>query len=418
MALFFRQHQSTEQIQENESTNDSPISLFAAFLLIVFVALLLAFGLMMVQSTTVTRMGNELFYKQCMWAGIGTFLAVGTCLIGPRKITDWRLIISMVLGTWLLLLAARFVFPPINGAYRWVQISGLGNIQPSEIAKFAMILMMARWASDHIRSFNNIVTEFWQNIKNMFKSPNARSMSFLAPLFIFCVTLGLVFLGKDLGMSLLIIASVGAIIFVAGLRMRYVLLLMMMGGLGVAALCMDKSSFRYQRIVAFLDPEKAGDAGMQIFMSLLALGSGGFSGRGLGEGRLKTGYLPEDHTDCILSITGEELGFIGMTSLIVIFVFIILLCTIITVRASSRTQMFVGAGFTALLGIQMLMNIAVITSSIPAKGMPAPFISYGGSNLVTSLVAIGIIVSIAIDSTFPNFYDRFLGGIFSKNTSS
>lgn len=449
--------------------NDDWGSLFAAFILIIIVIGLLAFGLTMVYSTTAPKSGEALVIKQGMWAGIGIVMAVITVFIGPKRIADWRLIFLSLFVVWGLLLAARFLFPPINGAYRWVQLPGI-SLQPSELAKFVGIVLFARWSFDQLRTIPSILKEsvlqlrkllcregdqwytrttqlilgfcligvgggvvlihgleVWRFVisavfilpgllfiaASIWVSEDYNPMRFFAltvPPVCFGITLGLIFMGKDLGMTALTAASAGAIIFVAGIRMRWIIMLLMLAFGGLQYLCSNPDSFRYKRLLSFRNPEAAGDAGFQIWMSLLALGSGGLLGRGLGEGRMKTGYLPEDHTDCILSIAGEELGFIALVCVILFFILLLCAAAYITMRANNKCSMLLGTGFTAMLGLQMLINIAVITSSMPAKGMPAPFISYGGSDMVVSLMAIGVIVGIAIESAFPHFHD----GLFAK----
>lgn len=455
-------------VSEPESHGDDWGSMLAATVLVVIVFLLLAFGLTMVYSTTAPKSGNEMFLKQCMWAGVGLAAAFGITILGPKRLTDWRMIILTLLISWALLVLARFYFAPIKGAYRWVQLPG-ASIQPSEIAKFVCIVLIARWSFDQLRVMSSVVKEvsvqtlklvhregelWWQRplrcliglvfigigtvftffhemswwrfvAGGIFAIPGIvfvatafwatrdytprRYIALVAPPILLGVTLGLIFLGRDLGMTLLTAVSAGAIIFIAGLRIRWVLLGASAVAAGIWYLCKDPDSFRYKRMFSFRDPESAGDAGFQIWMSLLALGSGGVWGRGLGEGRLKTGYLPEDHTDCILSIAGEELGMIALLCVVALFVVMLMLGIFISVRANNKCSLLLGSGFTVMLGFQMFINIAVITSSMPAKGMPAPFISYGGSNMVVSLMSVGVLCAIAIESSFPHFHDKLFG---------
>lgn len=475
-------------IPKNNASFDStvdhttPTKILTA-LLIILTAFLICIGLSVVFSTTAPSTlqaePDGFFLKQLTWVGIGSFFACIILFIGPKRLSDWRMILFLLLICWIMLLAARYYFTPINGAHRWINIGGAISFQPSELAKFTCIILIARWAYDHLRVIPNIITEikdrFWnqlnRNGENKIKRilfftialllfgtgmllllfcllstpeqinifPGAETLFFIIgatlfllgslgiyavmagenresprrfysiiwPLLLFGFTVAFVMLGKDLGMSVLICVSAFAIAFVAGISLRWIFAALGVLIMGVWWLLNDPTSFRYKRMCSFIDPENAGDAGYQIWMCLLALGSGGLTGRGLGQGRIKTGYLPEAHTDCILAITGEELGFISLIIILIVFLALIVVCAMICMRAANRRSMLLGSGMTIMLAVQMLINVAVVTSSIPAKGMPAPFISYGGSNMLISLMAIGVILSIAIESIYPAFHDKF-----------
>lgn len=437
-----------------------------ATIMILLVLIMLSFGLLMVYSTTSHRYGDTMFNKQLIWAGVGGVGAIAIVLLGPKRLTDWRLITFGLAVAWGLLLLAR-ISPAINGAHRWIKFGSI-SIQPSEIAKFLCIILFARWAYNNLQKMPTIFGEmrrqtfqvlhrrdepWWERPAALIggvilvglgavigakalaldvfrfmaatilivpgiwliwragrssKDYNAsRYLELMGPPVALAVTLGLIYIGKDLGMTLLTAASAGVVMFAAGLRFYWVLFAAGLVTGGIWCIRFFPESYRYKRLFSFLDPEQAGDAGFQIWMSLVALGSGGLTGRGLGAGRMKTGYLPEDHTDCILSIAGEELGMIALLLLIIIFVLMLIMGALISINARNKCSMLLGIGFTAMLGIQMMINIAVITSSMPAKGMPAPFISYGGSNMVVSLMSIGVLFAIAVEAAFPDFHDRF-----------
>ena len=165
------------------------------------------------------------------------------------------------------------------------------------------------------------------------------------------------------------------------------------------------SPYRLARLTTFTDPELTqSGTGYQLWLSLLALGSGNWTGVGFAESRLKHKYLPEAHTDFILSIVGEELGYVWMCVVILAYVVFVTLAIAISTRARTRQGMLLAFGLTTFIAVQAIINIGVISGAWPTKGMPAPFISYGGSSLVSCLVATGLIISVALDAAYPDYH--------------
>jgi cell division protein FtsW len=263
----------------------------------------------------------------------------------------------------------------INGSRRWV---GAGPItfQPSEIAKVASVFFLAWWFARFEKRSGNVI------------------YGFVITLSIIALLISLIITEVDLGTTALVGATTFVMMFVAGTNA------ILLGALSASALvgllfvatCMPE---RMSRLLAFMHPENyKQDAGLQQMQALIAWGSGGMEGLGLGNGRQKMLYLPYAHTDFIFPMIGEELGL--RVSLLVVFLFIVIIVCgmMIALHAKDRFGMLLGCGVVSLLGLQAAVNIGVTTSLLPNKGLPLPFISYGGSNLAASLFGIGILLNI------------------------
>lgn len=371
---------------------------FARWLLCI-VTLLTVFGLTMLYSTSYNVAGVKYFQNQLMWVAVGGMGGVTAFFIGYRRLASWG--IWLCLAVIVLLLIARIFFPAINGAHRWIRIPIPGmvlSLQPSEFAKLALALFTAKYCSDNLRSFS----EF-------------RWRSGLFPLVLGTGgVLACILIGKDFGTTVLSAAMVFGIMFAGGLYLRYFLVPAVL--VGVAALYIYFfDAMRLARVTSFMRPEEvAQGSGYQLYNSLLALGSGNWFGIGFMESRLKARYLPEAHTDFILAIVGEELGLVALLALIVGYGIFCWFGVKISLRANSRLGMLLGFGLTLVITMQAIINISVIAGAAPTKGMPAPFISYGGTNMVMCLVATGLLLSIAADTVHPGYNEELLGGLKRK----
>jgi cell division protein FtsW len=261
----------------------------------------------------------------------------------------------------------------VNGARRWFRFGG----QPSEFAKLAVIVALAYYAA-------------WNRDRM-----SRLKEGFLIPGFIIASVSGLVFLERDWGTALLVIA-VGAVMIMIGGASWKPFFLALLAGSTLLAIALCASARHFLRILAFLDLEqhKSG-VGWQNWQALVALGAGGFAGRGLGEGRQKYGFVPEHETDFILTVVGEEFGFLGTGLILLLFVFILLAGVTIIWQARDSFGYLLASGITFLIGLQAFINIGVVTSSLPNKGIPLPFISYGGSDLIVMLTGVGLLINIA-----------------------
>ncbi|HMA34983.1 MAG TPA: putative lipid II flippase FtsW [Chloroflexia bacterium] len=293
----------------------------------------------------------------------------------------WRRISVPAMGLTLLLLvlvliAPAAISPDINGAHRWIQL-GPFSMQPSELCKLVLVLYIADWLSQ--------------------KGQKVRDLTYgLIP---FGVVMGmiafLVLREPDMGTTLVLIAIGVAIFFIAGAHMIHFLASTVMGGF-VFYLLMFTASYRSNRFATFIDPDSDPlGAGYHISQSRMALGSGGLFGLGLGAGRQKFGWLPEQFTDTIFAVLGQEWGFIGAVLLLVLFGLLIFRGTRTALRARDSYGTLLATGITAWIGVQALINIGSVCGAIPFTGITLPFISYGGSSLAVTMAGVGLLLNIS-----------------------
>jgi cell division protein FtsW len=364
----------TKQQEKSEKTFSPPQK--SGVVLAFIVMGLILFGLIMLYSTS-TGSGNGAAFliKQAFWILLGISCAAIINFIGYKKLLPYTNIIVVI--TCLLLIAALFS-RPINGASRWIKLpGGIGNIQPSELGKIAVIMFLSYYLPKHQRQLN-------YSIKSL-----------VYPSCVCGIIILMILLGKDLGTTILVCAVIWFMAFAAGIRLRILLPPTLLLPI-IPIFLKYYNHVRWVRITSFLNPEKFQQTtGYQLWLSILALGSGSWTGLGFAQSRMKAHYLPEAHTDFILSIVGEELGYIAMLTLISAYIIFIVLAIYISTRAKEKDGMLLGFGITAMIGMQAIINIGVVSGAFPTKGMPAPFISYGGSNMVVCLIGAGFLLSIS-----------------------
>ena len=364
----------------------------SAYVLVISVLLLTALGFVMLLSTAPYSQEGQLdamsgVRRQGIWLALG--LAVGAFL-SQFSYHRLRRLAGPIFWVSLVLLAACFI-PTIGikvgGASRWIRVPGIGFTgQPSELAKIATVIALAAWGS-----------RFRDQRKNFLKG-------FVYPLGMVALPVGLIAAEVDLGTASLIFLTCTGMLFIAGTRLAYVLCLVVLGG-GLLWGAIELIPNRMARITAFLhlnDPEsdklklKADIVNMnhQQNQALIALGNGGLTGVGIGESRQKQYYLPLPHTDSVYAIVGEELGLAGTVGVILLFLGAGLSGMVIAMHAPDRFGKLLGFGLMCLIMGQAAINMGVMTGCLPNKGMPLPFISYGGSNLFSCLVAVGIVLNI------------------------
>lgn len=271
----------------------------------------------------------------------------------------------------------------VSGAHRWINICGL-SFQPSEFMKLGIIVYFA-----------NLISTKYANIKLFFKG--------LLPLLVVLgLVIGLILLQPDLGTSFAI-AAVSFIMFLtAGINMRF-LWVIAVGAIPCLYFLIFSVAYRRKRMLAFLDPwADPKGIGFQIIQSFVALGCGGLFGVGLGQSRQKLFYLPQSHTDFIFSIIGEETGLLGASFVLGLFMTLTILGFMVALKAKDRFGRFVAIGITSLIGLEAFINIAVCTGMIPTKGLPLPFVSFGGTALITHIVAIGLLLNISKNRLYEN----------------
>ncbi len=343
------------------------------------VAALLALGLVMLYSSSMTQVGAHYLMLQLVWCALGLVLCVAATVLDYqllKKIAWPVFIFALVLLVLVLLPLPHGITKKINGAHRWFILPGM-RLQPSEFAKLALVIMLA-WCGDRYQ-------RQMQNWKR----------GILFPGILIALVLGLIFVEPDRGTTILLAAVSGSLLLVAGVRWKHILVPASVGAAGLAVSILH-DPMRMKRIFSWWDLEQHKDGvGYQAYQAMIALGSGGWTGLGLGNGRQKLGFVPEHHTDFIFSIIGEELGLITTLLIVVAFV-VIALCGIgIALNSRDTFGFLLATGITFLIGLQAAINISVVTSALPNKGLPLPFISYGGSNLLAMLTCVGILFSVA-----------------------
>lgn len=342
---------------------------------------LAAFGAAMVYSASAMIAMKEsqsqytYFYKQFAFTIIGLGVMFVVSKIDYRRYqSEW--FVYGLLAVTVVLLIAVFAFPPINGARRWIRFAGL-SVQPSELAKIALPIFLAFFLTKHEKTMGEL------------KSTVIPCVSALVLL------TGLIFIEPDLGTVIVLCAIFSAVYFAAGAKILHIATVagaMVLLGIGAVIL----APWRVQRLMAFLDPFKhSDDAGYQVVQSLMAIGSGGIVGEGFAKGQAKLFYLPYPYSDFIFSVVGEELGLVGTMAILIAFGLLLWRGTRAALMAPDRFGMLLGIGIITGIIVQALFNISVVISILPAKGIPLPFISYGGTSVLMTLCAVGVLLNIS-----------------------
>lgn len=348
------------------------------------VAGLLALGLVMLYSASMAQEGARYLTMQLAWAGIGLVACMATAVFDYRWLQRLALPITAVTLLLLFLVLIPGVGVWKHGARRWFDLGPM-YFQPSEMAKIGLIIGLAAYG-----------TRFFDKMHTL-------KYGLIIPGGILSLGLGMIFMEPDFGTTLLIATAGGIVLLVAGANWKYVIPPAALG-LGLFVIAVFNDPVRMKRITAFMHPEQhQSDTGYQAYQAMLALGNGGATGLGLGNGRQKLGFVPEHHTDFIFSIVGEELGVVATLSVVIAFMVFVICGLYIAWKSGNRFGQLLGVGITFLIGLQAFINIGVVTSALPNKGLPLPFISYGGSSLVFMLIAVGLLLSIAnyADETEP-----------------
>jgi cell division protein FtsW len=352
----------------------------SAYILFLAVLGLLVIGIVMLFSTSAFARdshGDVYFFikRQAMWFGVGLVVCIFAALIDYHL---WQRTWWLWFALALVVLALCYV-PHIgmrlNGSRRWIGWGPI-TVQPSELAKVTVIFFLAAWFSRYEKPDRKLL------------------LGFILPLAIISLPAALVLGEVDLGTTALIGTTAFVVMFIAGASPLW-LGAVSLTGLGALLIVATQISERMGRLSAFLHPQHfKEDAGLQQMQALIAWGSGGMEGLGLGNGRQKMLYLPYAHTDFIFPIVGEELGL--RFSLLVVFLFVVIIVcgTMIALHAKDRFGLLLGCGVVSLLALQAAVNIGVTTSLLPNKGLPLPFISYGGSNLVACMFGVGLLLNI------------------------
>lgn len=355
--------------------------------LLLSVSALVAIGIIMIFSSSFSyslvnyKDGYYFLKRVFIWAVVGT-MAMVFCSRFPYW--QWKRFANMIMliSLGLLVMVLTPLGKEVNGAQRWIGVGDSLTIMPSEVAKFAVILFVAtsiERKKEKMQSFLYGVVPYLMLIGLCF---------------------GLIYKQPDFSTAFVVAVIIVAMVFVGGMKLSHFIGLAGAGVGGMIALIgyifISGSSYKAARITAFLDPwADPTDTGFQVVQSLLALGSGGLFGRGLGRSVQKHFYLPEPQNDFIFAIIGEELGFIGGAVILLLFMILIWRGIRIAINAPDVFSCLFTTGYVSMITVQVIINIAVATSSMPVTGMPLPFISYGGNTLVIFMAMTGILLNIS-----------------------
>lgn len=349
--------------------------------LFITTVVLLFLGVLMVYSASEVlarqRYGDSYLFlrKQVMWAALGLG---GLALVMRIDYRTYRqpLFVWSSLAIVLVALIAVLFSAPINNARRWFSIGGLG-IQPSEVAKLSAVFFVAWLLERRMHRVNDL------------------SYAILPIVVVVSPIVGLVLLEPDFGTSLTIALIAAVMIFAAGLEYAYFASTVVLA-IPAVVLLVVSSPYRFRRLMSFWDPwaDPRGD-GFQIIQSLIAVGTGGWMGKGLTHGVQKLFYLPEPHTDFIYAVIGEEFGLLGTVLTLVCFCVIAWRGLTIAAKAPDAFGSLIAIGFTTMIALQALVNMSVVLSMMPTKGIPLPLVSSGGSSLLINLVGIGVLLNVS-----------------------
>ena len=351
-------------------------------LLLIVTFLLLAAGIVMIYSASAIRaqerFGDPSFFlkKQIVWAVLGLLAMGWTMRWDLKRLQRWTPILLLASLFLLLLVLVPAVGMKVNGARRWLRLAGQ-SFQPAEFAKLALILFLASYFArrqDRLDSFLD---------------------GFLPPLIMTGMMAGLVILQPNFGTAVVILCVAGMLFFVGGVRWSH-LAATAAAAVPALLLLMLRSPHGRMRLLALMDPARvSAKATYQLDQSFYALGPGGLLGRGLGDSMQKLFFLPEPHTDFIFAIVGEEMGYVGTIVVVILFGLFLWRGTRAAVRAGDPYASFVAVGITGLVVGQAALNMGVVSGLLPTTGVPLPFLSFGGSSLVITLVSVGLLLNIS-----------------------
>lgn len=360
-------------------------------ILAILVLFICVFGLIMIYSASSYRAEYYYHDSKLYFRRQGLFIVLGAVLMVLVSLIDYRFYLKkmrfikirpIVILYFLCLLFHVYAFfkgHESGGSRRWIELGGGFNFQPSEISKVCFVLLAAFLAGKRKRLVNT--GSFFKNI-----------LGFILLFLFFVPILGIV-AAQNLSSAIILAGIVSVIIFCVSMDKKYIIVVFFMM-VGAVILFIALKAYRSERIMHFMYPESM-DPGDQILQGLYAIASGGLFGKGLGNSVQKLGNIPEVHTDMIFTIICEELGIIGGIALIGLFLLLLWRIFKIALNAPDIYGALIATGVFAQLSVQIIMNIAVVTNSIPATGVPLPFVSYGGSSLVIMLAEIGIVLSVS-----------------------
>jgi len=349
--------------------------IFASTIVLVFIGMVMVFSASAVMAGELYSSPYAFVIKQFIFASLGLIALWALMHIDYHKLDKPAIVFPLIGFTSLLLVLVLFLDRSHN-THRWLKFGGM-SFQPSELAKLVLVIFMAQFLSSRAKSMGDARNTL---------------LPAIAPCVVFC---GLIVAQPDLGTAMMCLAITGSILFVAGMPLRW---------FGFAAMPLAPvlyylivlTPWRWKRMVIFLDPfSDPHGAGFQTIQSLIAVGTGGVTGQGLMEGKQKLFYLPEPHTDYIFAVTAEEMGLLGTMTIVVLFAILCWRGIRTAMRAPDTFGRFLATGITAMVGVQALFNISVNIAILPTKGIPLPFVSYGGSSIILMLAGIGVLLNVS-----------------------
>ena len=353
--------------------------LFTATLLLVCISVVMVYSASAVMAVEAKQAPYYYLLKQAAWA------LLGLCFVPIVMRIDYRayrqpMVIWTMLGVVSLALVAVLFGRPVNGARRWLGVGPLG-VQPSELAKIAIVFCTAALLERRMERIDEVGYSL---------VPIGLAVGLIV---------ALILAEPDLGTAVTVLMIAAAMVFAAGLNYGYILGLLLTS-LPVGYVLIATSEYRMKRVHAFLDPysDALGD-GYQMIQSMIAVGTGGLTGRGLMNGLQKLFYLPEPHNDFIYGVIGEELGLIGSTVVVICFCIITWRGLRTAMRAPDRFGTFVAIGLTTMIGFQAFFNISVVLGLLPTKGIPLPFVSAGGSSLLINMIGMAVLLNVSQHAT-------------------
>lgn len=344
--------------------------------------LLIAIGIVMIYSSSAIpsweRYGDSMYFlkRHLVFLLIGLIASFSVMILDYRILQKYsRILLIGSLGLLVLVLVPG-IGKEVSGAQRWFRIAGFG-FQPSELAHFCLIIYIA----DFLVRKENFIRDFWHG--------------FIPSMFVLGIAVLLLLMQPDLGSSIAMALVVILMLFIGGLRISHLVLVSLVS-LPALAYLVFSVPYRRARILAFLNPwQDPKGTGFQIIQSQIALGSGGLFGVGLGQGKQKLFYLPAAHTDFIFSIIGEELGLFFTLAIVILFI-LFLMCSIKIIKnIKDRFGYFLAVGILSTICLKAIINIGVSIGFFPTKGLPLPFISYGGSSLVFDMIGVALLLNIS-----------------------
>jgi cell division protein FtsW len=353
--------------------------LLAAVLALTAVGAVMVYSASAIPASQSARLGHDEFYylkRQLLAAGVGLGLLVLALKLGPRRVA--ALAYPILGATVVLLLLVQVVGKTAGGAQRWIPI-GPFQFQPAEAAKVALVLYLAR------------------SLARKGEKVALFSIGLLPHLLVTGVLVSLCLWQSDMGTGVILFLVLFAMLFAAGAKVSYLI------GAGILSApiawhLVKSKPYRYERVLAFLDPGRYRNGpGFQLWESLLGTAHGGWLGQGLGQGKGKLFYLPAAHTDFIAAVIAEETGLLGILALLALFGVVVWRGLRAALNASEPFGCYAALGLTSLIGAQALVNLAVVFGLLPTKGLTLPFVSYGGSSLLTLLAASGLLLAISAE---------------------